>query len=115
LSIDPEKYRESLAGRWLGITFIISDQSSCVLQWYLPPENKEFAGLRGWLLSDKQIVRFEKGPKKSIADYVLWHRAFIPAHYELFLFNSSSWDHECLLLTYDTTEQDIIAFTGFVE
>ena len=112
LRIDVQLYREGLACRWEGITFLNSDASHMKLSWELPLEEKECGGLQGDLHEDQQSVSFGTGPKKSFIDFVLWHRSFVPEKYPLFLSNSSSWDS--LKLTRNTTEQDIVDFTGIV-
>jgi hypothetical protein len=78
----------------------------------LPPESEQYSGLICCLQKNQQIVSFGTGPKKSFIDFILWHRSVIPEQYPLYLFNSSSWDS--LLLTKDTTEQDIVDFTGII-
>ena len=108
LCIKPSEYREALLLRWPEITFA----HEYPLRWELPPETEQYAGLWGQLQDNQQIVGFGTGPKKSFIDFILWHRIIIPAQYQLFLFNSSSWDS--LILTRDTTEQDIISFTGII-
>ena len=112
LRINVQSYRKGLANRWEGITFSTSTQTGCLLLWWLPCESNEYGGLEGCLQSNAQIVGFGTGPKKSFMDFILWHRSFVLDEYELFLFNSSSWDS--LKLTRNTTEQNIVDFTGIV-
>lgn len=109
LRIEPSEYHQKLVERWPEINF---NHLSPTEGWKLPPESEHPSGLRGWLQKNQQIVSFGKGPTKSFIDFILWHRSIIPEQYPLFLFNSSSWDS--LLLTKDTTEQDIVDFTGII-
>jgi hypothetical protein len=109
LSINPSEYRAKLLERWPQMTFI---HTLPVLNWELPLEDGEYSGLSGHLQTNLQIVEFGTGPKKSFVDFILWHRSVIPEQYPLYLFNSSSWDS--LLLTNDTSEQDVVDFTGMV-
>jgi hypothetical protein len=108
LRIEPSEYRQKLAERWPKINFIHLTPTG----WELPPESEGYSGLRGWLQKNQQIVSFGPGPDKSFIDFVLWHRSVIPEQYPLYLFNSSSWDS--FFLTKDSTEQDIIEFTGII-
>lgn len=108
LRIEPSEYHQKLVERLSEINFV----SGSLIRWELPPESKEYAGLWGCLQENQQIVSFGTGPKKSFIDFILWHRSVIPEQYPLYLFNSSSWDS--LLLTKDTTEQDIVDFTGII-
>jgi hypothetical protein len=108
LCIKRLEYREKLLERWSEITF--SHES--LLAWRLPLESGQYSGLWGLLQDNQQIVSFGTGPKKSFVDFILWHRSVVPEEYQLFLFNSSSWDS--LILTRTTTEQDIIDFTGII-
>jgi hypothetical protein len=108
LHIKITEYSEQLQQRWPEITF----SHWFPINWQLPPESGQYSGLSGCLQENQQIVSFGTGPKQSFVDYILWHRSFVPEHYQLFLFNSSSWDS--LILTRNTTEQDIIDFTGII-
>jgi hypothetical protein len=112
LWIDVQTYREGLARRWEGIIFRNSDASRMKLSWELPLEEKWYGGLQGDLHEDQQSISFGTGPKKSFIDFILWHRSFVLDKYLLFLSNSSSWDS--LKLMRDTTEQNIVEFTGIV-
>ena len=47
---------------------------------------------------------------KYFAEFIVWYRQYTPSNYELFLFAEGSWDS--LKLTSETTEADIIQFTG---
>lgn len=112
LRIDPFEYQEKILGRRPNAEIETTPDSSEGLSWRLPSEGN-ISGLRGRLQGNQQVVEFGTGPKSSFVEFILWHRALVPASYQHFLFNSNSWDR--LELTPDTTGQDIVDFTGVVE
>lgn len=115
LSIDVSKYAQELRKRWPNAEIhltVVDDDLTYLLDWRLPPESG-VSGLPGQLQNDHQVVSFGTGPKDSFLDFILWHRAFVPSYYQLFLFNSSSWNS--LELKMDTTKRDIGSFVGIVE
>jgi hypothetical protein len=112
LRIDAAAYADALSTRWLGLGIAQNAMSHCVLYWELPPESLESSSLAGQLFNDHQIVSFGTGPKRSFIDFILWHRTQVPDDVPLYLFHSTGWER--LELTSQTTEQDILAFTGLV-
>jgi hypothetical protein len=112
LRIDAAAYEEALVARWPDLGVAQNAMSHCVLYWELPPESGEYSGLTGQLFNDHQIVNVGSGPKRSFVEFIMWHRAFVADHYPLYLFHSAGWER--LEITAQTTEQDIIDFTGIL-
>lgn len=110
LRIEPEAYTRALAERWSGIEVAPKAMSHCLLYWELPGESGEATGVWGALFNDGQLVSFGSGPQRHVLDFIRWHRDVIPADVPLYLFRASEW--ETLPLTAQTTDADIIAFTG---
>ncbi len=116
LEIDPEEYGKSLLEHWPGVKiqpFRSGANSKELIQWILPTQRDGFAGLRIKLLPNRQIIAFEPGPKELFLEFILWQRKYVPHIYPLFLYNSSSPDS--LELTLNTTEIDVMNFTGLIE
>jgi hypothetical protein len=116
LKIDPKAYETAILKRWPQTvieTPLKSNDSFALPHWILPTQREGYSGLRVRLLLDIQVVAFGIGPEETFLDFILWHRSFIPTHYQLFLFNSS--DTNSLELTGDTTAQDISEFTGIID
>ena len=111
LFIESADYRAALAQRWPEITFSLGCEA-CGLEFELPLDSAQYSGLRGCLQTNGQIVDFETAPPHIFVDYILWHRLFVPFRHTLYLFNMGSW--ESLVLTSETTEFDIMEFTGIV-
>jgi hypothetical protein len=109
LRIDPAAYERALVARWPDVGIVPKAMSHCLLYWDLP-ESAETAGIWGQLFNDCQLVSFVTGPARGFLDFIFWHRATIPDEYPLYLFQASTW--ETLPLTAQTTEADILAFTG---
>jgi hypothetical protein len=111
LRIDPLHYQKALQRRWAETAFT-SDCIACGLEFDLPSEAESSMGLRGCLQANLQVVDFDTAPLQSFIDFILWHRAYVPSRFPLYLFNTASWDS--LLLTRQTTEADVIEFTCIV-
>ncbi len=111
LRLDPVDYQAALRQRWTD-ALISFNCEACSLEFELPLETEGYAGLRGCLQANLQIVDFETAPRQSFVDFILWHRAYVPARYPLYLFNAASWDS--LLLTRQTTEAAVLEFTGII-
>jgi hypothetical protein len=58
-----------------------------------------------------QIISLSNNPIPAFFDFILLYRAYVPATYRLFYFNSSSW--ESLELKPETTKRDIRYFMGY--
>jgi hypothetical protein len=116
LRIDPKLYETALRERWPKAEIHGPAQGSrMVLTWRLPvpPEMEgNFSGLRGDLHDDCQVISFGRGPNENFFGFIMFHRSFVPQDFHLFLLNSSYFDR--LELKQDTTEEDIIQFTGFL-
>lgn len=111
--LKPEVYQKVLRERWQNIVFHSALGDMYVLGWNLPPESPEYAGLEGRLARNQQVVTFRTGPKTSFLDFIIWHRHQVPAALALYLLNTASSD--ILLLSSDTTRDNLIEFTGIVE
>lgn len=105
LRIDPKEYSREILHRFPYSTEHSSEEWSWSLDDPIGP------GASILLHSDRQIVSFSLGT--NFLDFILWHRGFVPAEHDLFLFNSSSWDS--LLLTQNTTREEVRQFTGLKE
>lgn len=107
LCIDSQDYGRKLRKHWpYANVYIPPVPSSFLLRWELNEPDRR--GILGGL-QNQHYVSFGWAGVNFI-EFILWHRSVIPAIYSLFLFNSSSWDY--LELKLDTTEQDIVDFTG---
>ena len=76
-----------------------------VLSWDL--DHKERLGPPGGLYVDGLAVSFGSNPQADSIDFILWHRAFVPEHQELFLFDESMKSME---LTSDTSREELYDF-----
>jgi hypothetical protein len=107
LRIDPQEYREKLLERWPDAeTYLTLAGPYSLLEWQLF-QRDEF-GLSGALMKDRMTVSFDA--HLEFIKYILWYRAFVPASYQLFLFNSSSL--ESFELKSSVTGQELEGFTG---
>ena len=102
LYIDPEEYSRKILHRFPYATKPRSEKWN----WWL--DDPTGPGASVLLHPDRQIVSFSLG--ENFLDFILWHRGFVPEDHDLFLFNSSSWDS--LLLTKNTTHDEVRLFTG---
>jgi hypothetical protein len=110
LRIDPVEYGEAMRERWPDVQFYTAPPSpDYVLNWMLKEGDDH---LTGSLRIDQQVVAFDPAPKSVFVAFILWHRAFVPSEYQLFLSDSSSED--VLELGPGITEQDVLNFTGQV-
>ncbi len=111
LYLDPVDYRDAMCRRWADASISFNCEA-CSLEFELPLVSAEYAGLRGCLQSNLQVVDFDTAPQKSFVDFILWHRAYVPKDFPLYLFNAASWDS--LLLTRQTTGVDVIEFARII-
>jgi hypothetical protein len=114
LKIYRKDFQVALFDHW-GPDRIKEDNSSALLKnvWSLTnPKDIDGDDLSIHLQDNYQVIEVHPGPKYVELEFVLWYRKFIAAKYPLYFFHSSSWDR--LLLTADTTEQDLIDFTGVI-
>lgn len=111
LCVDPVDYRDAMCKRWLEASFSFNCEA-CSLEFELPLETVDYAGLHGCLHANLQVVDFDTAPRQSFVNFILWHRAYVPGQFPLYLFNAASWDS--LLLTRQTTEADVLEFTGII-
>jgi hypothetical protein len=102
LRIDPEVYSHELLRQWPNAISHAPERWSWSLDEPIGP------GVIILLHQDLQYVSFGHG--ENFLEFILWHRQVVPANYDLYLFNSSSWDS--LLLQRDTTRDAIRHFTG---
>ena len=79
------------------------------VSWNIPEESS--VGFYGSLQTNLQIIGFVPGTWTAMFDLILWYRRFVDISYQLYFFNSSSWDS--IELTNETTKQDIQKFLGF--
>lgn len=106
LRIDPTAYKKALLQRWPTARGGASKHFAGM--WTLDEYNLH--GVEVHLNNDLQYVSLSSNSVNFI-EFILWHRAYVPAEHELFLFNDSGWDS--LVLTPATTKEDIVEFTGF--
>src|SRR3954453_3093630 len=85
--IDPDTYGEALQKRWPYSNVGRVASEHYILSWELDKETE--LGAPGGLFSDGKVVSFGSNPQKDAMDFVLWHRAFVPEQYPLFLFDQS--------------------------
>lgn len=111
--LDLEVYQKALRERWQKIVFHSAIGDTYALGWNLPPEATEYAGLEGRLARNQQVVTFGTGPKVSFLDFIIWHRYQVPNDLDLYLLNTASTD--IMLLSPNTSQDDIVKFTGIVE
>jgi hypothetical protein len=111
LQIDRELFRAKLLEHWGESRF---SEAPAWTYWRLSHEADPLgSSMEVNLQANQQIVSFSSGPKHVFLEFIQWYRAFVPAEYALYLSNSSSW-WDSLLLTPETTEQDIVDFTGII-
>jgi hypothetical protein len=111
--LKPKVYYKALRERWQNVVFHSALGDVYALSWNLPPESPEYAGLEGRLALNQQVVIFGTGPKASFLDFIVWHRHQVSVDLDLYLLNTAS--SAILLLSPDTTQDDLIEFTGIVE
>jgi hypothetical protein len=114
LHINPTDYAKALSEHWPSIKFVKVKQdhdADFALTWELPEYQKGYAGLRGELYFNLPVVSFSRASKESFVDFVIWHRIFVPAHYPLYLFDSSS--PQSLEIGSSTTADVISNFVGY--
>jgi hypothetical protein len=109
LKIDPLNYRKKLLARWPTAREYPSEYCAGGFYWALDEYNLH--GIEIHIQKDLQHVAFERG-EINFLDFIMWHRAFVSDQYQLYLFNSSSWDS--LLILPDTTREQVIQFTGIL-
>jgi len=108
LCIDPNALQAELCARWPEATVHIPpSESPYVLNWQFDHkgEPSRTYGLQG----NRQVVSFE-GWDAYLPEFVLWYRAYIPAHYHLFLTCASYTESDYLELAAATTETDVKAY-----
>ena len=76
----------------------------------LPSTRSGFGGLGVSLMPNLQVVSFGTGPMESFLEFVFWYRSLVPNEYRLFLFNSAA--SASLEISVNSTEQEIVEFTG---
>lgn len=101
LQIDIGEFETALRKQWNEVE--IETTSTGGLLWRIVENGN--VGFFGGLQSNKQIISFSPGNWTTFKDFVLWYRNFIPARYQLYFFNSSSWNS--LEITENTTKQEI--------
>jgi hypothetical protein len=111
LQINPETYKRALSQRWPLTQFEQSDPIA--LSWILPSDRASFSGMRGHLYPNLQGVSFSGTYKDLFVNFILWYRAYIPASYRLYYFNSS--EEQSTEIKPDATEDDIIKITGIID
>jgi len=112
LKIWREVFRTALIDRWTPSEV----QESYFGGWVLTKGKATPQGIsdevRVLLHDDNQVVSFYNHLTPLILEFILWYRKFVPKRYSLYYFDSTSWDS--VLLTEETTEQDLIAFLAHV-
>jgi hypothetical protein len=103
LKINPAEYQLELLRKWPYANIGRGVFTNYLLWWTL--DTKDELGPEGGLQSDQQHVSFKYG-KNTFIDFILWHRGFVSANYQLYLFNSSSVPKH-LILTPKSTVQHI--------
>lgn len=108
LRIDADTYREALLKRWPTARELQSEYFAGGVWWNLDEYN--VLGIEVHLHKDLQTVTMSPYGVNLI-EFILWHRAFVPAEYALFFHRSMHADR--LVLTPATTKEDIYEFTGY--
>lgn len=109
LRIDLEDFAGKLKEHWPGL-LVEEEHPIENLHWTfpLPPEIEGYFAGAGGALYGQQIISLTRDYDGVFQGFLLWYRAYVPATYRLWFFNSSSWDR--LELTRDTSEADILGF-----
>lgn len=108
LRIDPAAYKMALFERWPTAKELSFENIKGAVWWRLNKHN--LCGVEVRLQNNLQYVSISSGGINFI-EFILWHRAYVPAEYKLFLFNDSGWDS--LVLTSATTKEEVVQFTGY--
>lgn len=108
LRIDPVAYKKALFKRWPSVKEISFDEIKGVVWWRLNEHNQWGVEVR--LQNNFQYVSISSSGVNFI-EFILWHRAYVPDEYPLFLFSDSGWDS--LMLTPATTKEEVVQFAGF--
>ena len=111
LQISPENYKQALSQRWPLTQFKQSD--TLALGWILPSDRASFSGMRGHLYQNLQVVSFGGTYKALFVDFILWHRAYVPAPQRLYIFNSS--EEQSVEIKADANTDDIIDITRMTD
>lgn len=112
LRIDRTDLRDQLLERW-PVAVVSTERTEYYSAfWRLPPEAAEYAEFQGRLANNQQVIWFDTGPDQSFLDFILWYRHYVPVNDALHLVHESQWDS--LILTANTSEEDIIKFTGII-
>ena len=112
-AIDTTAYQEQIRLRWPNVELHKPENKNYSMEWILPPSRPGFAGLQGRLSVSRQIVVIGTGPKESFLDFILWYRSFVSSEDDLYLFGSGYED--ALHLKPNTTEQDVVDYSGIVD
>jgi hypothetical protein len=102
LCIDPEEYSSKI------LQYFPASRRLDLEKWNWSLDDPTGPGAYVLLHQDRQTVSFSLG--KNFLEFIIWHRDIIEYDHDLYLFNSSSWDS--LLLTKNTTHEDVRQFTG---
>ncbi len=84
--INPENYGRELKKLWPDAAITVPPLKEYVLWWELNREGTY--QIMGGLQTDYNVVSVE-GNEQYIAEFAIWHRAFVPQEYSLFLFHES--------------------------
>ena len=104
LKIDLIEMKRNFLERWPNAEFSSTPKGG--LTWNIREENS--AGFFGSVQHNLQIVSFNPGNWRTILDFIIWYREFVPPIYKLFLFNSTS--SNSLELTPNTTRETVSRF-----
>ena len=86
LRIAPEDYINGLKSLWPDVNIISEQPKSYVLWWELRRDGAFH--IMGGLQEGYNVVSIE-GNKEYIAEFAVWHRAFVPPVYRLYFFHES--------------------------
>lgn len=107
LYVDRARLYDYLAAMWSDTDIHLSPEQ--------PPaylvRNADKTTLRINLYHQSQIIALNNNATSEFFEFILLYRRFVPSHYDLFFFNSSSW--ESLPLKNETTREEIRRFMGY--
>ncbi len=85
--INESEYAASLRRQWPYAKVTAVPIARYILHWEL--DRKDRLGLSGGLQANRLVVSFGNAPHEDVIDFIIWHRAYVPPHQSLFLFDES--------------------------
>jgi hypothetical protein len=86
LRISPDEYASKLKELWFDVTVLTGYSEDYTLWWELKRDGS--FQIMGGLQTNRNVVSVE-GNKEYIAEFAVWHRAFVPRKYHLYVFHES--------------------------